>query len=83
MTIRTTLSLRSAIETALERSQSTQRYNRVKAAKPGRVAVRHASLSVLPSILDDAAQRLTEAGHAVQAEAMRSVFHKVQDILPR
>ncbi|WP_322883822.1 hypothetical protein [Microvirga lotononidis] len=78
MTIRTTLSLRAAIETALERNQSPQRYNRAKAGTVGRVAVRHASLSVLPSILDDAAQKLRDTGHAAQAEAMRAVFHKVQ-----
>jgi hypothetical protein len=83
MSIRTTLSLRSAIETALERSQSTQRYNRVKESKPGRVSVRHVSLGVLPAILDDASQRLTEAGHVVQAQAMRAVAHKVQDALPK
>jgi hypothetical protein len=83
MTIRTILSLRSAIETALERSQTPRRYNRGKAATLGRVAVRHASVSVLPSILDDAAQRLREGGHTAEADAMRSVFHKVQDTLPR
>jgi hypothetical protein len=79
MTIRTTLSLRSAIETALERNRSPQRYNRGKAGTLGRVTVRHASLSVLPSILDAAAQKLRDNGHAAQAEAMRAVVHKVQD----
>jgi hypothetical protein len=82
MTTRTTLSLRSAIETALERSQSTQRYNRVKAATPSRVAVRHASLSVLPSILDDAAQKLSDTGHVAQAVAMRSIGRKISSTLP-
>ena len=82
MTIRTTLSLRSAIEAALARSQSTHRYNRGKAEPQRRVAVRHASLSVLPSILDDAAQKLRDAGHAAQAEAMRSIARKVSFALP-
>ena len=82
MTIRTTLSLRSSIETALERSQSSQRYNRVRAGSPRRVSVRHASVSVLPSILDDAAQKLRDAGHGVQAEAMRSIAREVSSALP-
>jgi len=83
MTIRTTLSLRSVIETALERNQSAQRYNRGKAAAPCHVAVRHTALSALPSILDDAAQRLRDAGHAAQADAMHKIFHKVQDAVPK
>lgn len=82
MTIRTTLSLRSAIEIALERSHSPQRYNRGKAGTLGRVAVRHASLSALPSVLDDATQKLRENGHAAQAEAMRSIARKISSALP-
>src|SRR5215218_5872784 len=52
VTIRTTLSLRSAIDVALERNQSAQRFSRGKTAGIGRVAVRHAALGALPSILD-------------------------------
>jgi len=82
MTIRTTLSLRSAIEAALERSQSTQRYKPVRTSAPRRASVRHASVSVLPSILDDAAQKLWDTGHPAQAEAMRSIARKVSFALP-
>jgi hypothetical protein len=82
MTIRTTLSLRSAIDVALERNQAARRFSRGKAGGSGRVAVRHAALSALPSILDDSAQRLVEDGHAPQAEAMRSIARKVSSALP-
>ncbi|WP_201832810.1 hypothetical protein [Microvirga zambiensis] len=82
MTIRTTLSLRSAIEAALERSQSPRRYNPVKTSAPRRVSVRHVSVSVLPSILDDAAQKLWDTGHAAQAEAMRAIACRVSSALP-
>jgi hypothetical protein len=82
VTIRTTLSLRSAIDVALERNQSAQRFRRGKTAGSGRVAVRHTALSALPSILDDSAQRLVEAGHALQAEAMRAIARKVSSALP-
>ena len=82
MTIRTTLSLRNAIEAALERSQSPQRYNRTRTSTPRRVSVRHASVSVLPSILEDAAQKLWGTGHASQAEAMRSIAGRVSSALP-
>jgi predicted ABC-type ATPase len=82
ITIRTTLSLRFAVETALERNHSAKRFRRGKAAGSGRVAVRHTALSALPSILDDAAQRLVEAGHGVQAETMRAMALKVCSVLP-
>jgi hypothetical protein len=82
MTIRTTLSLRNAIEAALERSQSPQRYNPTRTSPPRRVSVRHASVSVLPSILEDAAQKLWDTGHTAQAEAMRSIARKVSSALP-
>ena len=83
MTIRTTLNLSLlCYRRALERSQSTQRYNRVRAGSPRRVSVRHASVSVLPSILDDAAQKLRDTGHGVQAEAMRSIAREVSSALP-
>jgi hypothetical protein len=83
ITIRTTLSLRLAVETALERNQSAKRFHRGKAAGPGRVAVRHTALGALPSILDDAVQRLMEAGHGVQAETMRAIALKVSSALPQ
>jgi hypothetical protein len=82
ITIRTTLSLRLAVETALERNQLAKRFHRGKASGSGRVAVRHAALSALPSILDDAAQRLVEAGHGLQAETMRAIALKVSSALP-
>lgn len=82
VTIRTTLSLRNAIEGALERNQSAQRFSRGKVGGSGRVAVRHAALSALPSILDDSAQRLVEAGHDPQAEAMRAIARKISSTLP-
>lgn len=82
VTIRTTLSLRCAIEIALERNQSAQRFSRGKTTRIGRVAVRHTALSALPSILDDSAQRLVEAGHTPQSKVMRATARKISLALP-
>jgi hypothetical protein len=81
VTLRTTISLRKAIDLALERNQSAQKLSRRKGQSSGRVAVRHAALSALPSILDDATQRLTETGHIPHAQAMKAVFQKVNQAL--
>ncbi|WP_224315602.1 hypothetical protein [Microvirga puerhi] len=73
ITTRSVLSLRSAVSTSMRRSART-----VRRTSSEEFVVRHSALSSLPSILDDAAQRLMDSGQSAEAAPMRIVGQKIR-----